>query len=211
MSYIVTTSYEFPARVSYFKGITGKVFKDESTGEEQKTWSTMLLIPKEDEVTVNAIKAAISSAAKDKWGDKPPKGLKITFRDGDKDGRGGVPDNVEAGDEPYGGHYFLNVKADRRPRVYNTKAECVSHDNEGNAMGVDPGLIVSGDYVVAEINCYAWGPGKFGSGVSWGLKKIQQYKKGEPLGGGDDTKSSFRPITVPESAGEEADVLGIMD
>lgn len=202
-SNFVTTG---PVRLSYFKAIAGKdTFNDsgELTGKE---WSTMILVPKTDTKTVDAIKNAIDRVTAEKWGSNVPKGLKVTFRDGDKDGKGGVPDDVEAGAAPYGGHYFMNVKSDRRVKIYNSAAECISHDEDGNAIPVSPDLIVSGDYAFVYINCYAWSSGKFGSGVSWGLKSVQQYKKGEPLGTNDSHSPGFKPIGVPD--GESADLLG---
>ncbi len=201
-----------PVRVSFFKAITGKDVKNDAGETTGKEWSTMILVPKTDTVTVDNIKATINRVAAEKWGANIPKGVKITFRDGDKDGRGGVPDDVEAGAAPYGGHYFMNVKSDRRVKIYNSAAECISHDKDGNALPVPADLIVSGDYAHVYINCYAWGPGKFGSGVSWGLKSVQQYKKGEPLGETDSSSPGFKPVGAPASdlTGESADPLGLM-
>lgn len=212
----VTTSYEYPARVSFFKAIVGKDIKNDKGEITGKEWSTMLLIPKTDTVTINKIKAIITRVATEKWGANIPKGVKNTFRDGDKDGKGGVPDDVEAGSAPYGGHHFINVKSDRRPKIYNANADCISHDKDGNHLPVPADMIVSGDYSIAYINCYAWGPGKFGSGVSWGLKSVQQFKKGKPLGDTDSSTPGFKPVGAPAAEkpadleGADQDPLGLM-
>lgn len=70
---VVTGDEKTPARISY-----AKIFKPEKndlSGKEE--YSCMVLIPKADTKTVTALKQAIKTAIKGRFGDKQPKGLRI--------------------------------------------------------------------------------------------------------------------------------------
>ena len=153
----------------------------------------MVLIPKEDKKTVDRFKKLINAVAKEKWGDNLPKQLKISFRDGDKDGKGGVPDGTEAGSEPYGGNFFLSARSNKKPGIVDADMQEV----------IDSGLIESGDYGCVSFNCFAF-DNKHGKGVSFGLGNVQFIKKGERLGGGGVAPDKeFTPIA--EAAGVSDD------
>jgi len=114
---VMTGDHTTPARISY-----AKIFKPEKndlSGKEE--YSCMVLIPKADTKTVSALKNAIKTAIKGRFGDKQPKGIRIPLRDGDKTGDGGVPSGAEAGQAPYGDHYFINCKNTRPPTIVDQK------------------------------------------------------------------------------------------
>ena len=192
----VVTSVKYPVRVSYANLMTAvEVTKGGKTFME---YNTMLLIPKEDKQTIAAINSAIELVGQAHFGNNRPPGLKITFRDGDIAGgaaAGGVSASVTAGSEPYGGHMFMSVSSKVKPDVRGPNMEEL----------IDPGDIQSGDYVRVSVNCYAWGPTKNGSGISFGLGNVQFLKKGVPLDSRTSAEDDFDPIEVPEGA---ADVKG---
>lgn len=204
MSNIVNTSYEHPTRVSYFKGIIPeKIVKDGK--EPVYKFGGTLLIPKEDKATIKAIEAAIEYVKKEKWPNKVPPGLKVVFRDGDKNfNDGGVPKTKTAGEEPYGGNMFLaSWKNPDKPAIIGPagtplKSEDVPKDH-----------IVSGDYCLVKIKFFAWESKENGAGVSADLVSFQLIKKGEPLGNSVDTTEGFKPIEVPDATeGDPDDIMG---
>ena len=188
---VVTGDEKTPARISY-----AKIFKPEKndlSGKEE--YSCMVLIPKADTKTVTALKQAIKTAIKGRFGDKQPKGLRIPLRDGDKSGDGGVPSGAEAGEAPYGDHYFINCKNSRRPAIVDQKRRDV----------LDPEQIVSGDYVRVSVN--AFGYDNKSIGVSFGLNAIKLVLKGEPLGSSFSVNNAFQDLPEQENVEETADAM----
>tara|TARA_R110002167_G_scaffold7901_7_gene36973 strand:- start:1313 stop:1924 length:612 start_codon:yes stop_codon:yes gene_type:complete len=188
---VMTGNHMSPARISY-----AKIFKPERndlSGKEE--YSCMVLIPKSDTKTVGALKQAIKTAIKGRFGDKQPNGLRIPLRDGDKSGDGGVPSGSEAGQAPYGDHYFINCKNSRQPKLIDQKRRDVLDDN----------LIVSGDYVRVSVN--AFGYDNKSKGVSFGLNAVQLVRKGEPLGSSFNVNNAFEELPEQENVGETADAI----
>ncbi len=204
MSNIVNTSYKFLSRVSYFKGIIPEKVTNKKTEEVTYKYSSTVLVPKEDKVTIKAIKAAIEFVKKEKWPNKIPKGLKVVFRDGDLEFEdGGVPKTVDAGVEPYGGHYFFASWKDQdKPAIIGPAGNALNNDD------VPRDHIVSGDYCFIKIKFFAWDQTKDGNGagISANIKAYQLVSKGEPLGNTVDVEEGFKPLE-----GAEDDPDGIMD
>jgi hypothetical protein len=188
---VVTGDHKNPARISY-----AKIFKPEKndlSGNDE--YSCMVLIPKSDTKTVNALKQAIKTAVKGKFGNKTPTGLRIPLRDGDKNGDGGVPSGAEAGQAPYGDHYFFNCKNTRQPALVDQKRKDV----------IDPNQIVSGDYVRVSVNAFAYD--NKSKGISFGLNAVQLVRKGEPLGSSFNAQNTFQDIPEQEDVEETADAM----
>jgi len=81
-----------------------------STPEQEPRYSSAILIPKTDTVTLKKINDAIDAAkeqGKLKWGGKIPVGIKLPMRDGD----------VEKDDPAYKGHYFFNANSKSKPNI----------------------------------------------------------------------------------------------
>lgn len=159
-------------RLSYVK-----LFKAEPgpDGGEPK-FSVQLLIPKTDNATCSALRAAINQAIADKWGAKPPKGLRDPLRDGDTDATHSQRAECR-------GHWVLNVSAkqDRRPGIV---------DADRNEI-LDPSQLYSGCYARAEINAFAY-DSKGNKGTSFGINNVQKARKeGERLDGRKDAKDVF--------------------
>lgn len=191
----IVTDPAHPVRFSYFKAITGKMEYNKKKKEEERIWSTMTLIPKSDKGTIKRFKALIEDVAAEKWGENIPKTLKISFRDGDKEGKGGVPEGTEAGTAPYGGNYFVSARSDRQPGVVDRDRQPI----------LDASGVQSGDYGCISFNCYAW-ENEHGKGIAFGLGNIQFIKKGEALGGTQVAPDSeFTPIAEAQDEEETSE------
>ena len=142
-------------------------------------FSVSLIIPKDDTVTVNKIKAAIQSAYEE--GQSKLKGngktvpalsiLKIPLRDGDLE----RPD-----DEAYAGCYFINANSASAPGIVDADRQPV----------IDRSEVYSGVYGRASINFYAFNSNG-NKGIACGLNNLQKIKDGEPLGGKSRAEDDF--------------------
>jgi hypothetical protein len=130
----------------------------------------------------NKMLAAVKECAREKWGDKIPKGLQSPFRNGEE----------KEQYEGYGpGVIFVTAKSERRPKVVDQRVKEI----------LDPEDFYPGCYAHADVNPYAWEfMGK--SGVAIGLGHIQKIEDGEHIGGGPSAESSFDAIEGAET--EEA-------
>lgn len=142
-------------------------------------FSVSLIIPKDDTVTVNKIKAAIQSAYEE--GQSKLKGsgktvpalsvLKTPLRDGDLE----RPD-----DEAYAGCYFINANSASAPGIVDADRQSV----------IDRSEVYSGVYGRASINFYAFNSNG-NKGIACGLNNLQKIKDGEPLGGKSRAEDDF--------------------
>lgn len=150
--------------------------KDSKNPEKDAKYSCLLLIPKSDTATIQALKKAQRAAAIDAGGKVPagkalPPGWKNTLRDGDEE-----RDTEEKPE--YLEHMFVNASSKRRPGVVDQKRVPITE--EDGEFGIK-----SGDFVRASIRAFAYdatdqGGGK---GVTFALEHIQKWSTGEALGG----------------------------
>ena len=171
-----------PIRISY-----AKIFEKEKNDlSGNMEYSAMFLIDKTDKKMVQQVKDAINSAISLKWGTNQPAGIRIPLRDGDQDGPTGVPSGATPGEEPYGGHYFINAKntTDSGPALWDQKGAL--------SKEFDKGKIASGDYVLGAFNTYAYD--NKSKGVGFGLQGVQLVRKGEALGNSFDGSKVFGAI-----------------
>lgn len=170
-----------PVRLSYVH-----VFEPYSSDpEEEKKYSAMLLIPKTDTATIDAINAAFAAAAEigkaKHFGGKVPKNLNTTLRDGDEEY------DIEERPE-FAGMMFMNTSSKRKPGVVDKAAQPIMDDTE----------VYSGCWARVALNAFAFSGKK--TGVSMGLNHVMKWKDDEPLGG------------VPESAEDAfADIVSVED
>lgn len=157
-------------------------------------YSVTLLIPKSDADTLGKLKAAAKAAIDAKFGGNAPKGMRNPIKDGDTATKS---DGSPMGDE-FKGHFFINTKcnADKhKPAVI---------DMEGNDL-IDPDAVVSGDYIRASLNAYAYDQAG-NRGVSFGLNNIQLVKKGQPLGAARQSAADEFGVTAkPKQTADVAD------
>lgn len=168
------------------KVITGKVrfsyvnvFEATAMNEgETPKYNLCILIPKDDEATLEKIRKAID-AAKDfgraKVADKNgriPANLKTPLRDGDE----------ERSDDPsFEGHYFMNASSLRRPSIVDRDLQPIMDRDE----------FYSGCYGRASLNFYAYNVGGVSKGIAAGLNNLQKLEDGEPLAGGSRAEDDF--------------------
>lgn len=135
-------------------------------GQDPK-YSVSILIPKDDEVTIKKIKAAVKAAAAEgkdsKFGGKIPKNLKMPLRDGDEE---------REDDEVYQDHYFITANSSNQPGVVDKHRNEILDDSE----------FYSGCYGRASVNFYAFSVNG-NKGIAVGLNGVQKLKDGPKLGG----------------------------
>ena len=160
-----------------------KARRNELNGKDE--FSTQILVPKDDTDTINAIKAAAKEAIKAKWGDKVPAKIRNPLRDGDTEMKS---DGVTPLGDEYKGHWFMNVKATKKPGLI---------DAQGNEL-IGPDDIGSGDYGRVSANAYAYDQAG-NRGVAFGLNNVLLLEKGTSLGG--TRKSAFEDFGVANGGG----------
>lgn len=166
------------------KVITGKVRfsflnwasprKNELNGKEE--YGTELLIPKSDEATIKALKAAMKTALVAKFGDKFPPKLRNPLKDGDEETKA---DGSPLADY-YKDHMFLRVKSTEPVGVIDARGETLKNAND----------FVSGDYGRASITAFAYDQAA-NKGVSFYLNNLQLQEKGEPFGSKSSASDDF--------------------
>ena len=167
-------------RVNY-----ANIWQAKSINGGSPKFSTSVLIPKSDTMTIAKIKAAIQAAYEE--GEGKLKGnsksvpslasLKTPLRDGDTE----RPD-----DEAYAGHWFLNANSNTAPGVVDASREPIYDTSE----------IYSGVYARVSLSFYAFNSNG-NRGIACGLQNIQKVRDGESLGGKttaeDDFDDDFKP------------------
>ena len=172
------------------KVITGKVrlsychlFEAYSSFEGQDPkFSTVILVPKTDTATVNAIKKAqqlaLENGKSSKFGGSIPKNWKNTFRDGDEEG------DLEKNPE-YAGHYFMTVSNKTRPGIVDQNVQPILDSTE----------VYSGCYARVSITAFPFSASG-SKGVSFGLNHVQKLADGEPLGGVTKAEDDFTAVAA---------------
>lgn len=166
------------------KVITGKVRlsfvhllePDAFEGQEEK-YSAMLLIPKDDKKTLNAIKKAQKAAYDAAKGDKLKgvkwENVKQTLRDGDEE-----KDTEEFPE--FKGVYFINVSSRPKPGIIDRYKNKVDSEED----------VYSGVYARVSINFYAYNTAG-NKGISAGLNNVQVLGFGDYLGGRASADADF--------------------
>lgn len=141
-------------------------------------YNICILIPKDDENTVNAIRKAIEAAKQagkaklaNKNGQIPADAaLKLPLRDGD----------AERSDDPaFENMYFINANSNRRPGIVDKNLAPIMEREE----------FYSGCYGRASINFYAFNVSS--KGIAAGLNNLQKLSDGEMLAGGSTPDEDF--------------------
>jgi len=181
-------------RFSYFSALAPRL--NEMNNKEE--YSTQVLVPKDDEETISALKKAAKTALTEKFGDKIPKNIRNPLRDGDTETKAdGSPLSEE-----YAGHWFFNVKAQKKPGAVDA--------NGNDLIGTDD--IVSGDHGRVSLNAYAYDAAG-NKGVAFGLNNILLTRKGKQLGGARASaaedfgivKGASKPKAEPDFSGSDDD------
>ena len=143
-------------------------------GDDAK-YSVMLMIPKEDKATLEALRAAESAAAEagkaTKFGGKIPSNLASIIRDGDE----------SADDYPErAGNWIMSVSTTRKPGVVDSSVQPIMDQSE----------VYSGMYARASLKAFPYTYGNK-KGVSFGLSNVMKTRDGDPLGGFTRAEDDF--------------------
>lgn len=147
-------------------------------------YSVVMLIDKKSDLS--AMKELVKNAAKEKWGEKIPQGIRNPFRDGDIE---------KAGREGYNGVYFVTAKSTQKPGVVDESLQPII-----NVEDFYPGC-----YARATVTAYAY-DNKGNRGVAFGLQNLQKVKDGEPFSGKTRAEDDFAPV-ASESKAEPIDSM----
>lgn len=187
MSKVITQT---EVRLSYTNLLAPRAQDD--TKPDVLTYSTAILIPKDDKKTVKDIQAAIKEALAEgvakKWGGKAPSNLKNPLRDGDAE----RPD-----DETYAGHFFLNAKGPR-----GGKEQPILLDKIGNQTD-SASIIYSGVNARVALQFYPFDVSG-NRGVAAGVSSVLSMQTGEPLGNTVTAASARDEFGVSTPAGAAA-------
>jgi hypothetical protein len=150
-----------------------------SDADEEKKFSTMILVPKTDKRTVKALRDAEKvalEAGKSVFGGKIPAGAASIIHDCDEE------DDLEEYPEREG-HYRLSVSSKTRPGIVDQNVSDILDSTE----------VYSGCYARVSINAFAYNV-KGKKGVSFGLNHVQKVADGEFLGGRSRAEDDFEPV-----------------
>ena len=158
--------------------------KDDNGNEK---YSVMILVPKDDVETLNAINACIKDAY-DLGADVLKGNAKVVpsfgsihlpLRDGDEE---------RPGDPVYEGMFFFNATSKYMPDVWSTEKDPFT----GGLIRIDEGSedLYSGCYCRCSINCYAYNT-KGGKGIAVSIRALQKVEDGEPLAKKRNTAEDF--------------------
>ena len=142
-------------------------------------YSTSIIIPKSDTVTLQRINGAIQTAYEEGEGKLKGNGktvpalsaLKTPLRDGDTE----RPD-----DEAYANSYFINANSTTAPGVVDIYRQEI----------IDRSEIYSGVYARVSLSFYAFNSNG-NRGIACGLQNVQKIKDGPSLGGRTKAEDDF--------------------
>jgi len=143
-----------------------KPYKDPEDPEDKGKYKTLLIIDKDDTVSVGKIRKAIKFVEEkmitDKFaGKRPKKAIKNIFRDGDED----------KDDELFENKYYMNVSKHIKPAIVDRKLNPITDESQ----------VYSGILANVCIDFYYYFR-KDGQGITASLESIQKISDGEPLG-----------------------------
>lgn len=170
-----------PVRLSFVNLF--KRGKPVEVGQEGK-YGANLLFPVDTNLSI--LKSAAAQAAKDKWGDKPPK-LRSPFKD--------QGESLKWGGYTEGGIY-LACNSTQKPTVVDTHQQIIT--DEARAY---PGV-----WAICTIRPFTYDQ-KVNRGVAFGLQSVMIVADDESLGGGsEDISKAFANVKI-DAGDVDADAL----
>lgn len=154
-------------------------------------YGCVVLIAKDDP-QLATIKAAITEAAKAKWGAKADQTLKAI----QAVGRGGLSDGDLKTWSGFEGHWYISPKNVARPLLIN-------HDK--TPLTREDGVLYSGAICNFKLEVYAYDNPKAGAkGIAWSLLGVQFAKDGQRYGGSSVASADDFDIEVGATADDLA-------
>lgn len=159
------------------------LFEPRSFEGSEPKYSCVLVFPPasamspQDQAAMQGLKSAAKAAVAEKWGDKPPKGVKSPFRAcSEKEDVDGFND----------GEVFITISSKDRPNVVDSNVQPILSAED----------IYAGAKVRASVRAYAFDRNG-NKGVSFGLDNIQKVGEGRRVGGGRrKAEDDFTPMSV---------------
>ena len=158
------TNAQTPIGRISFPNLLKPKLNDMNPAAPKMEYSVDILFTKDTDISV--LKNAVDKAIGEKWGAKPPKGLRSPIKDGDGHKNNGEPYAPE-----YHDHYFVTLKTTRKPGVVDAATQPIIAEED----------IYGGCYGRASFNSFAYEKGG-NKGVSLSLINFQNVKEGEPFG-----------------------------
>ncbi len=158
-------------RMSFQNLLEPKGFK----GSEPK-YSVVCLFPEGEKL--NDIQASIKAVIKEKWGDNPPKKLKLPIHD---------QEEKEEYDGYEAGSLYCTLSSKYAPQIIMPDKSPLVADDE----------VYSGRWARATCNVYAW-DNDFGKGVSIGLKNVQLLRHADNLTGRKSAVEEFDEVEIDD-------------
>lgn len=169
-------SMRLEARLSYVTLEKPKVI----TKDSPPKYGVVLMIPKSDTKTMDAVRAAIEAAKENDTGNlKGAKKIKQVLKDGDHE------DYLE--ETNYHGHYIINAYSNENkpPQLRVLK--------DGAIAEAKPGDIYSGCWAAVTINFYTYNIS--GAGIAAGLNNVLKLRDDERFAGGRSAEEDFSDLT----------------
>jgi len=173
----------------------GQVVLD-AAGQPVTQFTAVFIIPKTEKDTVAMLKSSMQSAAKAMFGERiPPKAFK-GLRDGDTDETALIdPSDPSKGSKPeLAGCYWINCTSQRMPKVIDKGKD----EFTGDFKVLGQNDIKAGDWVFAQIRCYAFDKG-VNKGVAFSFAAVQLREEGEALAAGGFNASAFEDDEVADA------------
>ena len=166
----------------------------------EPSYAVTMMIPKTDEKTPAALKAAQEAAIEDKWGSKRPKRIAQTIKDGDKESLVKGDDGVDTEKYPeYAGHWIVTTRNTRKPEFLTKKA--------GQVVRIDPNEFYAGCFAKVALQAFAYDRSD-GQGVTFSLQGVFKTGDGERLAGGGVPFSMFDDEDDYDEDLDESELLG---
>lgn len=132
------------------------------------------------------LKAAAQVAAREKWGDKLPKNLKLPF--------------LDQGDFDYEGYEqgatLIRANSNHKPGLVDSNVQTIIDESE----------FYPGCYARATVRAFGYDVAG-NRGISFGLQNVQKLREGEPLGGHTKPEDEFAPVADANIGKNSADSL----
>lgn len=179
-------------RTPKFRVAFPQLFQAKAFDEKQEPkFSVMMLFDKEAQATpeFKAIVKRVAEIRKEKWGDKPPKNLKMPFKKGEK------LQNNETG-KYYGGcdedTVAISAQGKFAPDVLNQKKHLLRA-----GVAADEAQLYAGCYAIATVTPQIFELPQ-SKGVTLYLGNVMKLAEGEPLGGKVSADQDFDDIEAIE-------------
>ncbi|MGN7613065.1 DUF2815 family protein [Magnetococcales bacterium HHB-1] len=157
------------------------LFKARKANENAEPKFSVAMLFKKGE-NLKALRRMANEAAKEKWGNKVPKNIRMPFLDqGDHDYEGYEP-----------GAVLIRASSKFQPGVVDAKVQQIIDESE----------IYPGCYARATVRAYAYDVAG-NRGVAFGLQNLQKLRDGESLGGRTRAEDDFSPVEDDDDLNDE--------